>query len=186
VAKKNKKEEKKMDYKTATPNTPILSSAWNDNIIATKERIQNHNHTGGEFGEKITLDGLVDTIKDTITAAGGYETRIADLEAQVAALTSQVAAITVSEAPAITGFLYTPPVSTGNPVIIQGENFDATTKENNIVMFFNGKAIEAVGVVTAATVSELTVTVPTGAKSGRVIVIVNGKVAISTSSIVIA
>jgi hypothetical protein len=175
-------------YSRAQANQPILSSAWNQNIEATRDRFRKHNHTGkgedDENGPKITLDGLADTIRDTITAAGGYEARIAELKNKVEALTIQVAAITVSEAPIINGF-DPQPADTRNPVVIQGENFD-TTMENNVVLFYNGKAIEAVGDVTAATGSELTVKVPTGAKPGRVIVIVNGKVAISTLSMVIA
>jgi hypothetical protein len=174
------------NYETATANTPILSSAWNDNIEATKERFQKHDHNDEvDSGPQIGRSGLKAEVTDVLDSAAGYEARITELETQVADLTAQVAAITVSEAPVITGFDYTPPANTGNPVVIQGENFD-TTMENNVVMFFNGMAIETVGDVTAAAESELTVTVPSGAQTGRVIVIVNGKVAISEDSIVIA
>lgn len=63
----------------------------------------------------------------------------------------------------------------GSTLIITGENFDKTPS-NNIVKF-NG----TVAVVTQATVTSLTTTVPTGATTGTITVTVNGQTATSSS-----
>jgi hypothetical protein len=53
-------------YSSAQANQPILSSAWNQNIDATKERFRKHDHTGkdetDENGPRITRDGLAPDI----------------------------------------------------------------------------------------------------------------------------
>ncbi|NOT74365.1 MAG: hypothetical protein HOP08_05500 [Cyclobacteriaceae bacterium] len=59
--------------------------------------------------------------------------------------------------------------TTGTVVTISGASFDET-KENNTVSFNKFP-----GVVTAATATQLTVTVPDGASSGKIEVTTNGK-----------
>lgn len=180
------------NFVEATPNTPILSSAWNENIGAAQERLQNHDHTEvGDNGPKIGISGLAG---DVMAKFDEMQNSINTLTAKIEALEAQLAAVVVSPTPIITGFHYIMLMSTredkpfvrpGSPVEIEGENFDTTT-ENNVVLFYDGKSILLEGTVTKAEMSKLKVTVPQKAKTGKVIVIVNGKTAISTSSMVIA
>jgi len=103
------------NYVEANANTPILSSAWNENVYSSQERFQKHDHTQvGDSGPKIGLGGLSTEVTDILTSAEGYEARIADLESQIAALRGP-AVISLS---ANTG-------SAGNNIIIRGINFVA-------------------------------------------------------------
>ncbi|HYG19563.1 MAG TPA: IPT/TIG domain-containing protein [Ohtaekwangia sp.] len=81
-------------------------------------------------------------------------------------------------APMITSFTPTSDV-TGYSVVITGQNFSATPGENAVK--FNG----ATAVVTAATASQLTVTVPEDATTGKITVTVNGKTATSADDFVV-
>ncbi|WP_299463175.1 IPT/TIG domain-containing protein [uncultured Microscilla sp.] len=63
----------------------------------------------------------------------------------------------------------------GTEVIINGTNFSATAADN--VVKFNG----TIATVTTATVNNLTVTVPTGATTGKITVEVNAKTATSAN-----
>ncbi|MCF8428811.1 MAG: FG-GAP-like repeat-containing protein [Bacteroidia bacterium] len=68
----------------------------------------------------------------------------------------------------------------GSSVIITGINFDTTTLANNIVWFGGVRAI-----VTNATITTLTVTVPVGATHTPIRVLVNGKIAESTKAFIV-
>ncbi|MGD2088510.1 MAG: hypothetical protein PVH61_20200 [Candidatus Aminicenantes bacterium] len=106
------------NYVEATPNTPILSSAWNENVYSTQERFQHHEHDGsGENGPQIGLSGLKTEVTDILTSSAGYEARITDLEAQIAEL-RKPAVISLS---ANTG-------SVGANIIIRGINFVAPVR----------------------------------------------------------
>src|SRR6476661_7365117 len=80
----------------------------------------------------------------------------------------------VTPVPSITGFT---PASgpVGTTVIITGLNFSATASSNAVT--FNGVA----ATVTAATTTQLTVTVPAGATTGKISVTVNNQIGASTS-----
>lgn len=79
-----------------------------------------------------------------------------------------------SSAPTITSF--TSSGSVGTSIVILGTNFSTTAASNTVKI--NG----VTATVTAATATQLTVTVPTGATSGLITVTVNGVTATSTSS----
>ncbi len=103
------------NYVEATPNTPILSSAWNENIDAGKQRFQGHEHNGDvDNGPQIGLSGLQTEVTDILTSAAGYEARIAELEARIAEL----------RGPAVIS-LSTDTASVGSNVFIKGINFVA-------------------------------------------------------------
>ncbi len=76
--------------------------------------------------------------------------------------------------PTITSFTPTSGV-VGTTVIITGTNFSTTASANTVT--FNGIA----ATVTAATATQLTVTVPTGATTGKIVVTVNSVAATSAS-----
>ncbi len=80
----------------------------------------------------------------------------------------------VTPSPSITSFTPTSGV-VGATVIITGTNFSSTLANNAVS--FNGIP----GAVTAATTTQLTVTVPSGATTGVITVTVNSKTAISAS-----
>jgi protocatechuate 3,4-dioxygenase beta subunit len=76
--------------------------------------------------------------------------------------------------PSITSFTATSG-AVGDTVIISGANFSATTTNNTVT--FNG----ITATVTAATTTQLTVTVPSGASTGKIAVTVNGQTGTSSN-----
>jgi hypothetical protein len=117
------------DYKEATANTPILSSAWNDNIYATQERFQYHDHAeGGDNGPQIGRSGLKAEVTDVLDSVAEYEGKIADLETQVTEL-SKPAIISLSANTA----------AVGTTIFIKGINFvDPVTVTFGTVSVPNG------------------------------------------------
>ena len=134
------------NYIDATPNTPILSTAWNDNIAATKERFNSHDHNNGdgeseESGQKIRLNGLADEVKNEFAGKAHFETHNhsgvgdngpkigkAGLQTEVTDLLDQIAALKTGLAelrkPAVIS-LSTDTAPEGATVFIKGINFVA-------------------------------------------------------------
>lgn len=88
-------------------------------------------------------------------------------------VTTQDWVVTLTVAPPVVGITSFSPTSgpAGTSVTITGENFDATPANN--VVYFGGSRAE----VTAASASELTVTVPPGATYKPITVLTNGLIA---------
>jgi hypothetical protein len=129
------------NYETATADTPILSSAWNANIDATKERFEKHDHSGiGESGLQITLDGLADDVKNEFAGKAQFDTHNhsggesgpqigrAGLDSEVDGLLNKIAALETQVAelskPAIIS-LSTDTAPVGATIFIKGINFVA-------------------------------------------------------------
>ncbi|TAF68149.1 MAG: hypothetical protein EAZ55_00495 [Cytophagales bacterium] len=109
---------------------------------------------------------------------GSYAIRVTVQNPDNPAVETELA-YTVIDGPGITGFAPNTGV-VGTTVIITGEGFSATPA-NNTVRFNNTNAT-----VTAATANSLTVTVPTGATTGKISVTVNSKTGTSSGDFTVA
>lgn len=175
-------------YIEAAPNTPILSSAWNENIDATKERFETHDHSGsGESGQQIRLNGLADEVKnefarkehfDTHNHSGGekgLQIGKEGLDSVVNSLLDQVAEL---GKPAVIS-LSVNTGSVGANIIIKGINFVAPVK-----VFFGSVEVPNtdVGLLSNTTISAK---VPSGGE-GNVTVETNFGAAASVEEFVLA
>ena len=135
----------------------------------------------------VTVNGTVATVTNatatqlTVTVPSGTTTTgkiTVTVNSKIATSTGDFTVIAEgSTDPTIASF--TGSGAEGSSITITGTNF-STTEENNTVTI-NG----ITAVVTAATATQLTVTVPSGATSGVIAVTVNGVTVTSTSSFVV-
>lgn len=180
------------NYETATANTPILSSAWNANIDATKERFEKHDHSGigEESGLQIGPNGLNDDVRNEFAGKAQFDThnhsggdngpqigtagldsevndlldKIAALETDVTNLQNDISALQVQ--PTITGIEDTG----GNP--ITGGNMGDTIKilgtnfYSPLTVRFKSIVVPEANVEIAADHSSITVRIPLNVDSG--------------------
>jgi hypothetical protein len=158
-------------YSPAEANAPILSSAWNKNIEANEDRFTNHDHTSTDEhdGRKIGLNALDDDVQNKLNEYDNLLTRLEELESRVENLEQGG----LNNTPKVTGVSKTS-VFRNEKITIYGENFDPEPSNNAVIFKGRGGETEAFG-EEGSTVNQLIVTVPEDAKTGIIIVKVNGQ-----------
>jgi ribosomal protein L18E len=135
----------------------------------------------------VKFNGVTATITQ---ASAGQLSVLVPAGATTGKITIEVGGVTVTSATNFTPTTSTANVPTitnvspnsgrvGDEITITGTNFDATAVSNTVK--FNG----AVATVTSATVTELKVTIPTGAFTGKITVEVNNLAAVSNDNFVV-
>lgn len=170
------------DASTVSPTITSFTPA--SGVVGTTVIITGTNFSTTAASNTVTFNGVVATVSAatatqlTVTVPSGATTGKIVVTVDGVSVTSTsdfTVTTTTTSAPTITSFTPTSG-SEGTTVTITGTNF-STTAANNIVSF-NGVA----ATVSAATATQLTVTVPSGATTGKITVTVNTSSTIATSA----
>ncbi|GAA4092319.1 IPT/TIG domain-containing protein [Mucilaginibacter panaciglaebae] len=167
--------------------------------VTVKPTIENMTPLSGAEGDTVTLTGVnySATIADNILKFNGTDAKIISAnttkikaivpkQGVTGAVTLRVKNSDILTGPTFTYILpakitsFAPAVTKiGDTVVIKGSNF-STTKADNVVKIKNVAAT-----VIAASATQISAVVPTGAATGRITVTIGGHTATSTSDIVI-
>lgn len=176
-----------VDGKTATsatdfavPQPSITSVEPASGVVGTTVIISGTNFSSEMTDNVVKFNGTAATVSAAtstqLTVTVPAEATTGKITVKVGEGTATSASDFVVPSPTITGF--SPDVATeGITVTITGANFSTASPDNNIVTF-NGVQAS----VTAATATELTVTVPTGASTGKIEVTVGSNSVMSSTN----
>lgn len=146
------------NYVEATPNTPILSSAWNENVYSSQERFQKHDHTEvGDNGPKIGRAGLDTEVTDLLDQIAALETTVTNLQNSIGGILEQpiIDRITdTSDANIMGGNI-------GDTIKIHGSNFYSP-----LTVRFKSIVVPEPQVVVAPDHNSITVTIPSNVDTG--------------------